>query len=77
MKLKFLLLFFFIVLKAFSQATYESKGTITDTNNKPIEYAHLYLEGSKMGTVTNENGKFSLKISTILCFESFQSNIEI
>jgi len=40
------------------------KGKIVDTEtNNPISYAHIIIENTHIGTITNEEGKFSLFIS--------------
>lgn len=35
-------------------------GTVT-SNGNPVEYVNIYLEGTKKGTTTDENGKYSLE----------------
>lgn len=38
-------------------------GVVKDSENKqPIEYAHVYIQGSTIGTVTNSLGEFIIKV---------------
>lgn len=60
-KLAFILLFFHLGIVAFSQII---KGTISDKNTKDIiDYASVYINGTFIGTYTDENGNFELDIS--------------
>jgi hypothetical protein len=38
------------------------KGKVIDENNEPVIYANVYLEESKIGTTSNQNGEFELKV---------------
>lgn len=40
------------------------KGTVTDTDGKPVPYAALYLREMKSGLTTDEHGRFQTKLST-------------
>lgn len=40
-------------------------GEILDEGKNPIPFAHIGVSGSKLGTVADDNGKFSLNISKI------------
>lgn len=42
---------------------YELSGTILDDNSQPIPGANVIIEGSTKGTVTNQNGNYSLKLA--------------
>jgi hypothetical protein len=60
-KLALTLLFFQITIISFSQII---KGTISDKNTKSaIYYASVYINGTFIGTYTDENGNFELDIS--------------
>ncbi len=60
-KLALILLFFQITVISFSQVI---KGTISDKNTKStINYASVYINGTFIGTYTDENGNFELDIS--------------
>lgn len=39
------------------------KGTVTDTDGKPVPYAALYLREMKSGLTTDEYGRFQTKLS--------------
>ena len=39
------------------------KGTVTDTDGKPVPYAALYLREMKSGLTTDEHGRFQTKLS--------------
>lgn len=67
MKTKFVIFFILIKTTVFSQIYVEVDGLVTDSKNNPIPYAHLYLNGSKIGTVTNQEGRFHLNIPSKLC----------
>lgn len=47
--------------KIYSQKTFEFQGAVNDTMNKPIVNAHLKVVGQNIGTISNEDGDFSLK----------------
>lgn len=63
MKLRFLLLSLFFSLAMFAQ-----NGTVTGTildkefNNEPLPFANIVIKGTKQGTSTNENGKYSITL---------------
>lgn len=42
---------------------YELSGTILDDNSQPIPGANVIIEGSTKGTVTNQDGNYSLKLA--------------
>ncbi|WP_417885561.1 TonB-dependent receptor [Zunongwangia sp.] len=48
--------------KEISQATYSLSGQITDSENQPLFGATIYIPKLKIGTTSNTNGYFSLKI---------------
>lgn len=39
------------------------EGKVVDENNVPIEFANVYVKGKLIGTNTNEQGRFTLKIN--------------
>ena len=49
-----------VTLLSFSQSF---KGTVTDTDGKPVPYAALYLREMKSGLTTDEHGRFQTKLS--------------
>ena len=63
MKLRFLLLSLF-----FSVAMFAQNGTVTGTildkefNNEPLPFANIIIKGTKQGTSTDENGKYSITL---------------
>lgn len=63
MKLRYLLLSLF-----FSVAMFAQNGTVTGTildkefNNEPLPFANIVIKGTKQGTSTDENGKFSISL---------------
>jgi hypothetical protein len=40
------------------------KGIVTDSNNQPIPYANIYIEGTYIGTASNEHGRYELNYTT-------------
>ena len=49
----------------FSIATFaQIKGTITDTNGKPIAFANIYVKDTYISTTSNEQGKYELNLKT-------------
>lgn len=54
-----LLLFFFI--SSFSQA--QIVGKIIDTNAEPLAFVNIYLEGSYIGTTSNDDGNYELNVT--------------
>ena len=63
MKLRFLLLSFLFATSLFAQ-----NGTVTGTildkefNNEPLPFANVVIKGTKQGTSTDENGKYSISL---------------
>jgi len=63
MKLRYLLLSLF-----FSVAMFAQNGTVTGTildkefNNEPLPFANIIIKGTKQGTSTDENGKYSITL---------------
>jgi hypothetical protein len=63
MKLRFLLLSFLFATSLFAQ-----NGTVTGTildkefNNEPLPFANIVIKGTKQGTSTDENGKYSISL---------------
>jgi hypothetical protein len=54
-----LLLFFFTI--TYSQA--QVVGKITDTKGEPLAFVNIYLEGSYVGTTSNDDGNYDLNVS--------------
>jgi len=52
-----------IFLIAFQVSFSQSKisGTIVSASNEPVAYAHVFIQETKQGTTTNENGFFNLE----------------
>jgi len=64
---KFYLLFFVLllfgnVLKAQNRTI---SGTVTDEKSEPLPGATIQIKGSKAGTTTDVNGKYSLKVTNL------------
>ena len=60
---------FFIILVIMTSFSFAQtfKGTLLDKNKKtPIEGAHVYLQNSKGGALSNEKGKFILTLPTTI-----------
>ncbi|KAF2513240.1 TonB-dependent receptor [Flavobacterium arcticum] len=64
MRLKFLLICLFIFTLGFSQNTAIVTGTVTDKdmNNETLPFASVAIKGTNIGTNTDENGKYTLKV---------------
>ncbi len=52
----------FISVSAFAQEFAEVYGRITDVKNQPVSLVNIAIAGQPGGTVTKENGSFSLKV---------------
>ncbi|WP_299053691.1 carboxypeptidase-like regulatory domain-containing protein [uncultured Polaribacter sp.] len=66
-QLKKILLLLFICLNistSFSQQKVELKGVVLDEFENPIAYAAIGIPSKQIGTATNDDGAFSLKISS-------------
>ncbi|SMG20183.1 CarboxypepD_reg-like domain-containing protein [Marivirga sericea] len=61
MNLKFLL-FILIISNSFVISAQNLSGRLLDENKNPIPYAHLQLDKSAYGTISNDSGYFSLRI---------------
>jgi len=55
------LLLFFVSQFTYSQETI--KGIVTDENNQPLFRANVFWLNTSLGTITDENGNFSIKKS--------------
>ncbi len=49
---------------AFSQTTFTVTGTVTGANNTPLQGVSVVEKASARGTITNQNGYFSLPVSS-------------
>jgi len=58
----FLIIFFLTVLPGYGQKTKESSvfGTIISENGSPLAFASVIINGTTLGTQTNEHGKFEI-----------------
>lgn len=56
--------FLCVLLCQFSIAQTTVSGKIIDQNNAPIPYAHIRIDNTNIGTVSNENGQFKLTTDT-------------
>lgn len=62
--IKFLFILFFLInAHIVSAQGYELSGTVLDDNNQPIPGANIIIDDSNRGTVSNENGKYSIKLA--------------
>lgn len=52
----------FITATTFSQ-TNKIEGNISDTNNNPLPYVNIGIPNKHVGTVSNENGHFQIKLT--------------
>jgi hypothetical protein len=55
-------LFLILLICSFSYGQIVLKGEVTDVLKKPIPYCSIGVLGKSIGTLTNEDGKFELKI---------------
>lgn len=64
-KIEFILTLLFIntVFVSFSQQMHSLKGYITDEDDAPFPHVNIFLLNSKAGTITNNDGAFSLHFS--------------
>ncbi len=62
--LNLIILFCFQSIGAFAQKSFLLSGEIRDINDTPISMALIAIEGSKTGCYADDNGKYSLKITS-------------
>ncbi|MFD0931374.1 TonB-dependent receptor domain-containing protein [Psychroflexus salinarum] len=60
-KLLSFLLIFFVFQLSYSQ-NYELSGTIKDIENQPVLGANIIIDNESRGTVTNQDGEYSIKL---------------
>ena len=63
-------LYFIIISLVFSYNLYAQltiSGTVSNVNKQNIPFATIYVDGSTSGTISNENGEFSLDILELPC----------
>jgi TonB-linked SusC/RagA family outer membrane protein len=58
------LLFFCTILALTADAQTTLQGKVTDASGKPLQSVSVVIKGTSRGTITNENGIFSLAAST-------------
>jgi hypothetical protein len=65
-KSRFIFVLFLSILSSATSSVFSQhiiKGIVTDSiNNEPLPFVSVYLKGTSIGTVTDNNGKFTLKI---------------
>ena len=59
MKQTLLLLTFFITVQSFSQII----GNVKDVNGNPLAFVNIYVEGTYIGTTSNDDGDYELNIT--------------
>ncbi|MCB0736115.1 MAG: carboxypeptidase-like regulatory domain-containing protein [Bacteroidetes bacterium] len=57
----FLLIFCILIASQFANA-FQLKGRVTSTNNKPVEFATVYVVGSTYGVATNLKGDYLMEL---------------
>lgn len=88
MKLLFLFLLLFIAINVFAQKNeYGSiKGVVTTSDGKPAGSVTVAIKNTKIGTITNDDGRFELKkirpgnyviIFSFVGFESKEINVDV
>ena len=58
MKKIFIIILIFLIIKSFSQVL---KGKVSDQNNVPLSSVNVFLDGTTIATITDNNGNFSIK----------------
>jgi hypothetical protein len=61
-KLLYTFLFLLFMLAVSAQTKVRIYGYIIDPNNRGVESANVYIEGTKVGTSTNQNGYYELNV---------------
>jgi outer membrane receptor protein involved in Fe transport len=74
-KLFFLILFFPFILQAQLNGTLLLSGKVVGENHEPVPSASISIKGTKLGTVTDSTGKFSLVINQKLPFRIVISSL--
>ncbi len=64
--MKYLLLAMTMVIATITTAQQDISGTVTDVNGIAIPYVNVQLSGTNKGTITNEEGKYSLEVPNLL-----------
>lgn len=59
MKHTLLLLTFLVTIQGFSQII----GNVKDTNGNPLAFVNIYIEGTYIGTTSNDEGNYELNVS--------------
>ncbi|MGB3150838.1 MAG: carboxypeptidase-like regulatory domain-containing protein, partial [Maribacter sp.] len=63
--MKYLLLAMTLFIATITFAQEKISGTVTDANGVPLPYVNIQLSGTNQGTITNEEGKYSLNIPVL------------
>ncbi len=59
---RFLLLFALVGLSSVAFGQRSISGTVTDENGDPLPFANVYVEGTTIGTTTDIDGNYTLKV---------------
>jgi len=68
-----LLIAYFIILFPFNIFSQKISGIVTNTDNKPIPFATIYIEELQTGTCANQQGKFFIPVTSGIYTISFRS----
>ncbi len=65
MRIKFLIIFFLINITHLFSQTVTISGTVKNSLSEPIPYVHIIIKKAEKGSITNEDGIFSLNFSDV------------
>lgn len=60
--MKHILILFLIIFNTVSAQIFTVKGKVIGANKEPLPFANIYLKGTSIGTNSNEEGNFTLKL---------------
>ncbi len=63
--MKYLLLAMTLFIATITTAQESVSGTVSDSNGAPIPYVNVQLSGTNKGTITNEEGEYSLDVPNL------------
>ncbi len=65
------LLFLFLFISSWAHA-WKVEGLITDETQEPLAFVNIFIQGTSIGTVSNDEGYFQLEISTAQASVAFR-----
>jgi len=68
------LLILFLLFSSFAHA-WKAEGIVMDENGSPLPFVNVFIQGTSIGTVSNEDGAFQLDIPRANALKKLSLNV--